>query len=371
MTLFKKRIERVLNVNTLYPKLITPSFILKNSILFPFHYLVKNNGSAPPILGMDLKLTRTCNGKCEFCLTETNNCFNKNEITTKNITDFIYSFKKQKIAFFITGGEPFLRKDLNKIIKAIRLQGSYSGIVSNGILITKKRADDIIQAGIDTVLISVHGLEKSHNSILKIKNAYQKSLKSISYFKRKNGPYLMINAVLNKHLLNEYKEFIDTAIVSGVDWLRFSIPSFIYPNEYLADKKATKKIFGKSIKNVQCVTNENPLGQNSIPKLLALKKYISKIKSLKISFYPNLTTKEIKDRNKIPFTTKRKCIIPFTSTFISEEGEVYPCQFYCQSMGNVNTTNFNIIWNSAKYKKFRKVIKKKLLPGCARCIKPI
>ena len=53
---------------------------------------------------------------------------------------------------------------------------------------------------------------------------------------------------------------------------------------------------------------------------------------------------------------------------ISPDGRVTPCRDYQDySAGNINEQSFYDIWNGEKFKKFRKEMKKGLMPVCTRC----
>ena len=69
------------------------------------------------------------------------------------------------------------------------------------------------------------------------------------------------------------------------------------------------------------------------------------------------------------FKSKRDCYFVYRGAFIYPNGDVVPCESFRFTMGNINKESFMEIWNSEKYLKFRKVLKKGLLPGCARCCK--
>ena len=53
---------------------------------------------------------------------------------------------------------------------------------------------------------------------------------------------------------------------------------------------------------------------------------------------------------------------------ISPDGRVTPCRDYQDySAGNVNTQSFYDVWNGEEFKKFRREMKKGLMPVCTRC----
>lgn len=69
---------------------------------------------------------------------------------------------------------------------------------------------------------------------------------------------------------------------------------------------------------------------------------------------------------------KNKCSWPFTSAFITSNGDVVPCCVISDSdvikMGNIFEQPFKEMWNSKKYKEFRYSISRhKLNDFCKSC----
>ncbi len=363
-TLFS-RFKEILDKRRIFRDLFTPWFILKNSIILNYCILFKKN-VAPPTLNIDMKITNKCNGNCYFCYSKNIKSSNK-ELTTNEWKSFIESFGKQKKAFYITGGEPFLRKDIFEIIKAIKKQGSYCGIVTNGTLLSYNDLKKIIDLEVDNIVFSLHGLAETHNKILKVNNAFEKVtgvISELSSLRKKNKrkkPYIMVNYVINCNVKKETRHLIKLCNKFGVDEIRFAHPSFLFSDELKEHKKVGRKLYGSEVPSSQYITKK--------VDFIFKNKYINNKLKIRVSTYPNLSNHEILSWYSNNFITKRKCFYIYSSCFINESGEVYPCHFYPFSFGNIKKDKLNDIWNNKKYIKFRKVINKSLLPGCSRCCK--
>ncbi len=102
-------------------------------------------------------------------------------------------------------------------------------------------------------------------------------------------------------------------------------------------------------------------------------KYHGAVKKIKeglpdgIRFNPELNLPEIKNWYSDNFKTKRKCYFLWRALFIYPNGDVYPCESLKYPMGNIYKENLKNIWNNKKYIKLRRILKKGLLPACARC----
>jgi radical SAM protein with 4Fe4S-binding SPASM domain len=65
----------------------------------------------------------------------------------------------------ITGGEPFLKKDLFEILGEIKKRGFKVSLLTNGTLVSRDRAKKLADLGIDGVQISIEGPEDVHDAI--------------------------------------------------------------------------------------------------------------------------------------------------------------------------------------------------------------
>jgi len=365
VALFRERIQETINKRRMFRDLFTPWFILKNSIELTCCSLF-NKGFAAPVLHVDIKVTGKCNGNCSFCYSKNIKNSGK-ELTTEDWKSFINSFGKKKKLFYITGGEPFLRKDIFKIIAAIKKQGSYCGIVTNGTLLPEKDLEKIIDLRVDNVVFSLHGLAETHNRILKIDNAFEKATKAISELNklrkrsRRKTPYIMVNHVINASTKNEANELIKLCMKLGADEIRFAHPSFLYHGELKKHSVISRERCDLEIKSSQ--------HSKKINDIIFMNDVLKRKLKIRVSTYPNLSDGEIKEWYSKSFKTKRKCLYIYTSCFISETGDVYPCHFYSFSMGNIKKEKFDAIWNNKRSVEFRKIIRKSLLPGCSRCCK--
>lgn len=65
----------------------------------------------------------------------------------------------------ITGGEPFLKKDLFEILGEIKKQGFKMYVLTNGTLVSRDRARNLADLGVDGVQVSMEGPEDVHDAI--------------------------------------------------------------------------------------------------------------------------------------------------------------------------------------------------------------
>ncbi len=106
-------------------------------------------------------LTRMCNLRCPHCYMEGGQKA-ENELTTEECLGLIDEIKDLGTEMLIlTGGEPLLRKDIYDIAKAASAQGIWVVMGTNGVLVTDRVVEKMIECGVQGVAISIDSLEPS------------------------------------------------------------------------------------------------------------------------------------------------------------------------------------------------------------------
>ena len=122
--------------------------------------------------------TRTCNLKCVHCYTDSSNIKYSNELTTDEglkLIDDLSSFNIPSLLF--SGGEPLMRKDLFTLIERAAKKEIRPVISTNGTLIDKDTAQNIRNAGIVYVGISLDGMEDVNDRFRGVKGAFSRAMK--------------------------------------------------------------------------------------------------------------------------------------------------------------------------------------------------
>ena len=112
-----------------------------------------------PILG-EIAVTYRCNNRCRFCYAGCDGAcgrLDSPDIEPEKIERIIDIFKSEaKIPFFsFTGGEPLMRKDLERLMRYAVSKDLKINLVTNGTLATPERAKSLYEAGLRTAQISL------------------------------------------------------------------------------------------------------------------------------------------------------------------------------------------------------------------------
>jgi radical SAM protein with 4Fe4S-binding SPASM domain len=84
----------------------------------------------------------------------------------------------------ITGGEPLLRRDLFVVAHAIRQTGMRVGLVTNGLRLDKEAVVRAAAAGIESVSVSIDGLEATHDALRGLPGSFARATRAVELLAR-------------------------------------------------------------------------------------------------------------------------------------------------------------------------------------------
>ena len=173
-----------------------------------------------------ISLSHQCNFNCQMCGVKKILRGQELDFTTlKKIFDEIASWKIDCV-ITLTGGEPFLRKDIFEIIGYSASLGLRTEVVTNGSQIADRGiAKKILASGLRNIAISLDGANSvTHDYIRGVEGAYQKALGALSYLCQEKkqagcGPQISVWSTIMKENIEELSEIIFLAKGQGVECL--------------------------------------------------------------------------------------------------------------------------------------------------------
>jgi len=166
-----------------------------------------------------------CNLHCQMCYFSDKDFRKKNKGALgaqeiDRIAEMFFSRALQVV--FGCGAEPTLYKNFPDLVKIAKSHGVPNvGLVSNGQLITDDHIEQLIENGLDELLLSVHGVHKESYEKFMARSDYAKFhavLASFDRLKRAHGvtdPALRLNYTVNPDNLDELYDFFD--VFGGYD----------------------------------------------------------------------------------------------------------------------------------------------------------
>lgn len=275
-------------------------------------------------LHLDIEVNNKCNYKCAICAFSVNKSDKDLPLLMdiemyKRIIDESaeHGLPAIQTSYF---GEPLIRKDLHKLVAYARKKGIMDVFVTtNGSLLSKKRAQELIDAGVSRIHVSIDAYsEKSYDRIRR-KGYFRRIVNNThSLIKMKGtGKIPIVRVSFCKNSINEHEtdSFID------------------YWREHGADQVA-----------IQEYLNEAPDRAYLFPR---------------------------KRHTVDDFV----CLDPFRRLSIRSNGDILPCCIIygaSMKMGNIATDSIHDVWKSKKMRDLREMIKKREYnanPHCSICVK--
>ncbi|MEI6346851.1 MAG: TIGR04133 family radical SAM/SPASM protein [Bacteroidota bacterium] len=159
--------------------------------------------------------TVRCNIKCLHCGSDCHS-----DVLAKDMpaNDFLAIAKEvssqynpNKVMIVITGGEPLVRSDLPYIGTELNKMGFPWGMVTNGLILTESKFQELLSAGLHSITISLDGLEDSHNWLRGNPQSFAKASDAIKMVANtKDIAYDVVTCITQKniHQLEQIKEYL-------------------------------------------------------------------------------------------------------------------------------------------------------------------
>ncbi|HLN44574.1 MAG TPA: radical SAM protein [Candidatus Sulfotelmatobacter sp.] len=337
-----KQIHRMYNVKQAqakddYNKLVyTISTLAKTEKVDPTSFLevekeepFTHQYSAP--LRMDLAVTFRCQNDCIHCYA--GGPHETPEMTTqqwKQAIDRLSDVGVFTVTF--TGGEPTLREDLTELLLYAQNKGMVTGLITNGRrLKDKEYVNALEKAGLDFVQITLESHKaRIHDLMTGSKGSWKETVAGIKNASE-SQVYVTTNSTLGKYNAPEFLDTVD--FIRSLNVAAFGCNSLIYSG------KANE------------ISEEFALPIDTLKELLP--RIHDKAHQLGLKFLWYTPTQYCRfDPIQLNLGIK-SCTAAMINMCIGPNGDVYPCQSYFESLGNILTTDWEGIWNNPLAKKLR------------------
>ncbi len=200
-----------------------------------------------PLKYLFWEATLRCNLNCLHCGSDCikDNASASNEIHIDKIKSELNKiaqvYDPSEITFAIIGGEPLVRKDIIEAGAFAAELGYKWGITTNGMLLDKKTIKLLKNAKLQTISVSLDGLEKEHDTLRNSPGSFRKVTGAIrNLLEDRFFKAFDVICCVNKLNINNLEEFVNQLIVLGVPAVRF-VPVFSHgrasENQYLMLEK--------------------------------------------------------------------------------------------------------------------------------------
>jgi len=125
---------------------------------------------------------------------------------------------------FTGGGEPLLQPELSEWIAEAHAAGCETGFLSNGLLLKREKLQQILNAGVDWICISIDGADSEMYEKIRIGSNFDRvcrNVADIAELRTGKLPKTMINFVLMDLNFHQVEDIVRLASQLGVDQLNF------------------------------------------------------------------------------------------------------------------------------------------------------
>ena len=294
----------------------------------------------PIVLGkpftVSIEPTTACNLSCPECPSGLKKFSRETgKLDLEDNRNLLRSLGKQ--LFYINyyfQGEPFLHPDFLELIRDAKKHKIYTSTSTNAHFITQKKAEDIVNSGLDRLIISIDGTTQETYESYRISGKLSKVIegtKEMVKAKRKANsttPHLIFQFLVVKPNVHEIPAIYKLADELGVDEVRL--------------KSA----------QIYDYTHGNPL----IPSQEQYARY----------------TQQKNGTYQLKYKTGNHCWRMWSSCVLTWDAKVVPCCFDKDAkytLGSANNNEFSSIWRSKKYQDFRLNVltKRNQIDICKNC----
>jgi MoaA/NifB/PqqE/SkfB family radical SAM enzyme len=303
-------------------------------------------------INVTFSVTYTCNSRCKTC-----NIWKKKtqDLSIEEIDKTFQSIGKSVYWVTISGGEPFLRKDIVEICQIIyrNCEPGIINIPTNGLLhqTIPEKVKKIVESCPKTNIVinlSLDNIGLKHDEIRGTPGNWEKAIKTYTALRELKYPNfeLGVHSVISNYSIKD--------ILSTYEYVQSELKPDSFITE-IAEERVELDNFGIGI--------TPPIDQYSevisaLSDKLKQKKFnrIAKVaQSFRFSYY-DLVKQTIRRKTQVI-----PCFAGFASAQVAPDGDVWTCCIRAEPIGNLRETNYDFkkIWFSDKAENLRKSIKNK------------
>lgn len=308
-------------------------------------------------LYVKLKLVWACNLRCAMCNHWRDGAAAPLDLAFyESLTDELAELGCQKI--HLTGGEPLLRPDLERLVARIADRGMRPTATTNGTLLTGDRARALVEAGLRNVNVSLDSPDPAvHDRVRGVPGAWRKTVAGLQHLRAwlKTGR-LQINTVIGPLNYATLDRLPDLAVALGVDRL-----NLIPLDEHTPD---LQRLDRAQIEDYN----------RRIAPAIARKALAAGLLASEADAYPFGRSHADLDfssagRYARGYYGDRPCFAPWTHALVDHRGRVSVCCMLPNKpvIGDLRRSSFREIWEGDAFAALRRTRDLPLFEACRTC----
>ncbi len=323
--------------------------------------------------------TRRCNMRCEMCwLAQATRDEGEGylrageELTLAELQAVVDDCARWRPRVGITGGEPFLRRDVLDFIAHIKKRGLRAGVNTNGAFLAGDAAR-LVEVELDSIMVSVDGPPEIHDRIRGSSGAFARAREGIEAVireRRRRGaakPYIKVTCTVSDANVAALAEI--PALFADLPLDEFTFQHLWFTDQVTADiqRQLFRELFGEDTSYLQgfVVEKQPPLAVDVLRE--QTREITARDWPFDVNFYPTLGDDEVAlFYESRQYNFRPACFSRWLRLDIMPWGGVTPCLGL--EVGNVRERPLREIWNGPRMRRFRaELASRGLFPGCSRC----
>lgn len=161
------------------------------------------------------EFTLACDHRCLHCGPRAGEP-RPDELTTDEALRLVDDLAKAGVGeVVLIGGEAYLRNDFLLVIRRIREHGMQATMTTGGLGITKTRAEAMVEAGIQSVSVSIDGLEAAHDKLRNRPGSWKRAFEALRHL-RTAGAQVACNSQINQINFGDHEPLLELLADEGV-----------------------------------------------------------------------------------------------------------------------------------------------------------
>jgi MoaA/NifB/PqqE/SkfB family radical SAM enzyme len=302
-------------------------------------------------------VTSRCNARCDFCLYKESvhdPVTQKDELTVEEIEQIAANYGRLHY-LALSGGEPFIRKDIEQVCQAFinNCRTSIIDIPSNFYYTENiiRSIEPLVKKNPQVLIdlqLSIDHIGEQHNESRKVKGLYEKALNTFQELSKIREKHHNLKIKINILYLRKNRDDLTFVVSELAKVFNYDRMQISFPNNLISNNDEDLKLVEREIIDfIEC--EKDILGKSHLKNRWDL--YTLGMCSVK-GVYHKLLLEAAQNKNNVG----RYCEAGRNIVVINEKGDIFPCEPLWQKIGNLRDCgyNINVVLNSKEYLIFRK-----------------
>lgn len=296
--------------------------------------------TAPPPKHISIEPSSKCNLHCVMCTRETLEQKPLNEnMAFEDFKTIVDQFEDPDDVVLCGIGEPLLNKHIVDMVQYISDKGWDANVINNATLMTEKRSNELIDAGLKRATFSIHGgtaethhlIRQGPKNVDSLERVYGNIKKFVEIRNEKKADtYVIANYLAARQTVSEFGKTLEKAKEIGID-----------------------EVVALRLINVHGTLADLEVSDEQAREMVNYKKLAKKL-DIKFSFWQG----------------EGGCRELWECIFVMSNGDVGPCDGWVYDMppmGNLFKEHVSELWNGQKYQDLRQTFLNRELEWCDNC----